>query len=129
MIRRPPRSTRTDTLFPYTTLFRSGWFAKFCKRHRSIVYRICEGFDTQRAAGMNLPRVCEYFNILGQAFTIAQQRSNGIDAACVYNLDEVGFDKDVNLKWGVVASSSSVSHTIDAELGGASCRERVCRNV
>src|SRR3546814_19231271 len=27
MIRRPPRSTRTDTLFPYTTLFRS---AKGC---------------------------------------------------------------------------------------------------
>src|SRR3546814_16117104 len=25
MIRRPPRSTRTDTLFPYTTLFRSHW--------------------------------------------------------------------------------------------------------
>src|SRR3546814_1276638 len=25
MIRRPPRSTRTDTLFPYTTLFRSFW--------------------------------------------------------------------------------------------------------
>src|SRR3546814_7549138 len=24
MIRRPPRSTRTDTLFPYTALFRSG---------------------------------------------------------------------------------------------------------
>src|SRR3546814_7907670 len=24
MIRRPPRSTRTDTLLPYTTLFRSG---------------------------------------------------------------------------------------------------------
>src|SRR3546814_10680500 len=27
MIRRPPRSTRTDTLFPYTTLFRSSSFA------------------------------------------------------------------------------------------------------
>src|SRR3546814_795336 len=27
MIRRPPRSTRTDTLFPYTTLFRSGCIA------------------------------------------------------------------------------------------------------
>src|SRR3546814_19387973 len=27
MIRRPPRSTRTDTLFPYTTLFRS---SRFC---------------------------------------------------------------------------------------------------
>src|SRR3546814_18098255 len=29
MIRRPPRSTRTDTLFPYTTLFRSGKGASF----------------------------------------------------------------------------------------------------
>src|SRR3546814_1243484 len=28
MIRRPPRSTRTDTLFPYTTLFRSGGSSK-----------------------------------------------------------------------------------------------------
>src|SRR3546814_15685154 len=26
MLRRPPRSTRTDTLFPYTTLFRSARF-------------------------------------------------------------------------------------------------------
>src|SRR3546814_4766299 len=32
MIRRPPRSTRTDTLFPYTTLFRS---AAFHHRHHS----------------------------------------------------------------------------------------------
>src|SRR3546814_9579885 len=29
MIRLPPRSTRTDTLFPYTTLFRSGGGAFF----------------------------------------------------------------------------------------------------
>src|SRR3546814_14801580 len=36
MIRRPPRSTRTDTLFPYTTLFRSryitpryGWYTDY----------------------------------------------------------------------------------------------------
>src|SRR3546814_6028224 len=28
MIRRPPRSTRTDTLFPYTTLFRSDYLLK-----------------------------------------------------------------------------------------------------
>src|SRR3546814_3352043 len=28
MIRRPPRSTRTDTLFPYTTLFRSYFLAR-----------------------------------------------------------------------------------------------------
>src|SRR3546814_5922898 len=48
MIRRPPRSTRTDTLFPYTTLFRStemrgGLFCRFllifikqCRRHRMM---------------------------------------------------------------------------------------------
>src|SRR3546814_9319093 len=35
MIRRPPRSTRTDTLFPYTTLFRSGgWAAAGCDPSR-----------------------------------------------------------------------------------------------
>src|SRR3546814_2683466 len=28
MIRRPPRSTRTDTLFPYTTLFRSAFLRR-----------------------------------------------------------------------------------------------------
>src|SRR3546814_2977762 len=33
MIRRPPRSTRTDTLFPYTTLFRSLRHDPFAYRH------------------------------------------------------------------------------------------------
>src|SRR3546814_8211904 len=32
MIRRPPRSTRTDTLFPYTTLFRSITWVATCSR-------------------------------------------------------------------------------------------------
>src|SRR3546814_6382576 len=36
MIRRPPRSTRTDTLFPYTTLFRS--FST--PTHRAVVHQI-----------------------------------------------------------------------------------------
>src|SRR3546814_4710332 len=33
MIRRPPRSTRTDTLFPYTTLFRSSNRRPVFRRH------------------------------------------------------------------------------------------------
>src|SRR3546814_14148088 len=37
MIRRPPRSTRTDTLFPYTTLFRS---LDFGKRDVLVVFDI-----------------------------------------------------------------------------------------
>src|SRR3546814_6077679 len=34
MIRRPPRSTRTDTLVPYTTLFRSGAAREGVRRRR-----------------------------------------------------------------------------------------------
>src|SRR3546814_4228897 len=34
MIRRPPRSTRTDTLFPYTTLFRSSSLGRRSAPHR-----------------------------------------------------------------------------------------------
>src|SRR3546814_9552008 len=50
MIRRPPRSTRTDTLFPYTTLFRSAPMhhqicrardADFVARHRDDGRRRC----------------------------------------------------------------------------------------
>src|SRR3546814_17884812 len=38
MIRRPPRSTRTDTLFPYTTLFRS-------RAHRRLTPHIYTGCE------------------------------------------------------------------------------------
>src|SRR3546814_5864434 len=36
MIRRPPRSTRTDTLFPYTTLFRSRCRGSWCSAARRV---------------------------------------------------------------------------------------------
>src|SRR3546814_4487581 len=39
MIRRPPRSTRTDTLFPYTTLFRSQ-LLDYCRRSANPVGRL-----------------------------------------------------------------------------------------
>src|SRR3546814_5121715 len=48
MIRRPPRSTRTDTLFPYTTLFRSS-----CVHHPRL-WAIC-GFP-DRFADLCEPR-------------------------------------------------------------------------
>src|SRR3546814_11025015 len=40
MIRRPPRSTRTDTLFPYTTLFRSLWDCASLLREE-VPVRLC----------------------------------------------------------------------------------------
>src|SRR3546814_14601059 len=49
MIRRPPRSTRTDTLFPYTTLFRSQRFLRaVCGKGRAE--------DAEDAEGL---RACE----------------------------------------------------------------------
>src|SRR3546814_9371832 len=51
MIRRPPRSTRTDTLFPYTTLFRS---YQICVPHswtgssHSRENRLCAGICRNR---------------------------------------------------------------------------------
>src|SRR3546814_9599958 len=52
MIRRPPRSTRTDPLFPYTTLFRS-W------PDRILLRGICQQGEqsaAQRAAGASAKR-------------------------------------------------------------------------
>src|SRR3546814_6934764 len=54
MIRRPPRSTRTDTLFPYTTLFRShrrdrGLFEEVA-HHRRRLPRQRPGQDPEAAA-------------------------------------------------------------------------------
>src|SRR3546814_7669821 len=37
MIRRPPISTRTDTLFPYTTLFRSDFLLNLSSRKRKDI--------------------------------------------------------------------------------------------
>src|SRR3546814_2004158 len=46
MIRRPPRSTRTDTLFPYTTLFRSVHGAKAdLNRLRTRVGMVFQAFN------------------------------------------------------------------------------------
>src|SRR3546814_6030776 len=39
MIRRPPRSTRTDTLFPYTTLFRSARLFVLVHRVEGVTQR------------------------------------------------------------------------------------------
>src|SRR3546814_20216610 len=73
MIRRPPRSTRTDTLFPYTTLFRSirrhavlRSSAFVCKRFRRIKARTC------------LPALC---NLMAISEKSARRSAEHLDAA------------------------------------------------
>src|SRR3546814_15020451 len=67
MIRRPPRSTRTDTLFPYTTLFRSGQIfpgkavplqaAEFLENLRPVMGIGCD-FPVAVALKLDAPGVC-----------------------------------------------------------------------
>src|SRR3546814_20567618 len=66
MIRRPPRSTRTDTLFPYTTLFRSGADELACRDDREraddfgnaehIVLKLALRAQDERAGAAGLDR-------------------------------------------------------------------------
>src|SRR3546814_15559849 len=58
MIRRPPRSTRTDTLFPYTTLFRSHGFRQIefagNALHLPRIERLAAEHNRQRVAAISL---------------------------------------------------------------------------
>src|SRR3546814_18444982 len=54
MIRRPPRSTRTDTLFPYTTLFRS---ADFGARDAGVALIQCADRARREQEGPNPLRI------------------------------------------------------------------------
>src|SRR3546814_4377826 len=64
MVRRPPRSTRTDTLFPYTTLFRSEVGMADLQDDDPAVYGMIQKADTlgvfqieSRAQMSMLPRI------------------------------------------------------------------------
>src|SRR3546814_15799643 len=61
MKRRPPRSTRTDTLFPYTTLFRSALFGFFQQIENYGLNYINQGLDIY----VILPLIAIVLAILG----------------------------------------------------------------
>src|SRR3546814_18026353 len=62
MIRRPPRSTRTDTLFPYTTLFRSkarqlAEREKISLRYYDVIYDLLEEVRGEMAGQLAPERI------------------------------------------------------------------------
>src|SRR3546814_973578 len=67
MIRRPPRSTRTDTLFPYTTLFRSG------RRHRPPIDQVLRSEEIMRASFYGLVSCVASAAVLGSSGVAAAQ--------------------------------------------------------
>src|SRR3546814_19897549 len=101
MIRRPPRSTRTDTLFPYTTLFRSHPGAELFQIGDDIAVR-------------------EYgtFGQAGGAAGVLQER------------DVAGpqWQTCVRLR-AALGERPAEADGAAAQIGRASCRERVCQYV
>src|SRR3546814_9792549 len=72
MIRRPPRSTRTDTLFPYTTLFRSSMPQQLARRAPSPPeFRVRPVFITLPLLALVLPRSEEHTSELQSLMRIS----------------------------------------------------------
>src|SRR3546814_6492436 len=74
MIRRPPRSTRTDTLFPYTTLFRSD----FCLAARGTSDLQTDRKAIDKAARDRNGREFQPIEHIGVATITAHEASTGI---------------------------------------------------
>src|SRR3546814_13935344 len=101
MIRRPPRSTRTDSLFPYTTLFRSlhGVFPVIVvDKYQVQIGRIPDFLAPKPAVG-NDGEPGRILLIDGETFGLNQRPDPGQGLRQQY------------------------------EIGRASCRERVCQYV
>src|SRR3546814_16615718 len=99
MRRRPPRSTRTDTLFPYTTLFRSA-------QHRRVDPR----------------RVLTAEQILRPARPLSQRRPAS-EHLTVRHAQHQAVELRCHLE---LATEPAVGL---GKIGRASCRERVCQYV
>src|SRR3546814_20576834 len=100
MTRRPPRSTRTDTLFPYTTLFRS---------HHAADEAIEQAPGALRCEQWRQPP--------GAVAEAVEPQRRG----------EHGAEREGEpLVAGVARGDATEQHH---ELGRASCRERVCQYV
>src|SRR3546814_20830149 len=105
MIRRPPRSTRTDTLFPYTTLFRSYEDANF--RARLAPPPVVSGGDY---ADRPTPRAEDWSGMV-----------------CAPD-DRLGEGEDVRAEDG--GGIQTQRHpALDEQIGSAACRARGCQYV
>src|SRR3546814_18665562 len=108
MIRRPPRSTRTDTLFPYTTLFRS-----------ALVMLDADGrirfANGQARAVLGVKRA----KLIGNTYDAPEWAITDADGVAM-QADRLPFAR-------VRAQMRPVMGAV--QIGRASCRERVCQYV
>src|SRR3546814_15104079 len=79
MIRRPPRSTRTDTLFPYTTLFRSFKAREKVARRGRLYHDAVDRKLDRLARKLVVEATCEQHD--GPRIAAAAQRTQHVESA------------------------------------------------
>src|SRR3546814_20580833 len=118
MIRRPPRSTRTDTLFPYTTLFRSGQEAAavgVCDHLTDDDYIV----STHRGHGHCIAKGCDVKGMMKEIYG----RRDGLCKG------RGGSMHIADLSVGMLGANGIVGAGAPQEIGRTSGRERVCQYV
>src|SRR3546814_19188052 len=122
MVRRPPRSTRTDTLFPYTTLFRSivvgeDADARLCLEGVAIDHPIRRVDERVERVGIDVGK-----NLLERRFRIhiAKAAAQG---------DRIAEPVLGEQCAGILTRVELVVVLVAEEIGRGSCRERVCQYV
>src|SRR3546814_12115109 len=123
MIRRPPRSTRTDTLFPYTTLFRSR-IADIVRKGfqpRSV------GLEAEQAAKLVLARALA--NKRREIKKVAM--GGGQNPAHNAEVKRFANDKARALKKRLVSTRriSTLDRSLLMQIGRAACRERLGQDL
>src|SRR3546814_17573095 len=111
MIRRPPRSTRTDTLFPYTTLFRSAVAGSASATGGGASEITFVGSASASTTDGSDP-VIDLTGIAGLAEGDVVYVAGGFDAT-----------------FGTAAIETAGYTALVGKIGRASCRERVCPYV
>src|SRR3546814_13351106 len=143
MIRRPPRSTRTDTLFPYTTLFRSlSAIDRLPGLHGHADLLAVLGFKTnaRRLAGLGIGErnlACEQRRFLALQTALRV----GLARLAVARDDVDARDDDLavlrqalrhfaGLALVLAGQADNLVALLDlcTKIGRASCRERVCNS-
>src|SRR3546814_3569469 len=121
MIRRPPRSTRTDTLFPYTTLFRS----ELCG------FALLRKVDYDPINTHTDPEVLDFIYVLearrrlGHALALLEKVKENNEATAFCNSDEsvALFEKAgyityylvISMMRGIARTSRSEEHTSELQ--------------
>src|SRR3546814_15408571 len=132
MIRRPPRSTRTDTLFPYTTLFRSAGHRRDTLSCPSFSCPPLSWLSLTNAAGARLLPYGFRSRHGRHSEKVEKARQPDAKGVLEAEIDQQGRG-ECGDDGGAVALLQQPGIAEDekgaAEIGRAWCRERVCKYV